>query len=138
MNNKYVAVLVWIFLSFWLISMVAALFAGNCLRGSKDLDRKLLSCTVASKISPAKYSRLDHPKYAAIELERAIALADSGRLEESAAAMRGLRQWVTGGNYPVRADAQVVRRILSRVRLLDKDSDAFRIFSGAFGQLLGR
>lgn len=126
-----------LFLCFWATGFASSFFAGQCLKPKTDIQKKIAACNWASVTTLAKYVESDHTEYAAIEFERAIALAEGGDPQKALGVMRDLLEWASidktwqaTGN---RSDDRVAGVIFSRAKRLNRSSIAFRMFAQALG-----
>lgn len=130
--------LILVFMVLWGVGFGSSIFAGRCLNNEINIESRAIACNWASRITLAKYFEADHPEYAAIQFERVITRAESGKMEQSASAMHDLLQWVSidqarQGNTGNQRDDKVAAVIFARVQNLDRNSNGFLVFSQSLG-----
>ena len=136
-KTKILSAVAVVFLCFWATGFSSSLLSSHCLKPKLDIQKKIAACNFASATTLSRYFEADHPEYAALEFERAIALAEGGDSQKAHIVMRDLLEWAsidkTSQATGNRRDDRVADEVFSGARRLDRNSVAFWVFAQAMG-----
>lgn len=98
-----------VFMLVWLSGMTAGLTAAACRDGDDPPEQRLRNCTISMTVGAWMHvSRTERAKGAIVDLERAIALFDLGRVDEAEAAFALARRNASpGGRHAARLEERM-------------------------------